>query len=91
LKRFEISVSKGGRHWCQIILDGSCSEEALIDLAELFDESRGYKLAAAEQIETGRIVEVGATVRVLSVQHQSSPVDLCPPCEARGKAYAKPD
>ena len=76
MKRYKIALIRHGRHWCEIVIEGREPDEALADTIGRFPPEEGFLLAICEETEQSRIVEVGATARVLGVTYEKTPVDV---------------
>ena len=76
MKRYTIALSRHGRHWCEIVIEGREPDDTLADMIERFPAEEGFELSVWEEAETARIVEVGQTARVLGIRYDKTRVDL---------------
>lgn len=75
MKRFKIDVTRNGKLWCEVSLQGPDSSIALKDVLSRFPASEGFDLHACEEVEVSRIVEAGQTARVLGITYEKIPLD----------------
>lgn len=77
MKRYKAALTRHGRHWCEIVIEGRDPDEALVDLIGRYPSEDGFALSVWEETEAARLIQVtGQTTRVLSVTFEKTPVDL---------------
>ncbi len=90
MKRYTIALTRHGRHWCEITVEGRQPDDALADTIGRFPADEGFALSICEETEHSRIVEVGATARLLSVTYEKTPVDVAAAIKSDGHSQSDP-
>lgn len=90
MKRYKVSLTRHGCHWCEIVIEGREPDKALADTIGRFPAEDGFVLSICEETEQCRIVEVGATARVLSVTYEKTPIDVATAVNTGGDRQSRP-
>jgi len=65
-ERYRIEVTRSGRWWCEVILEGPGALVAAADLVARLPADEGFSCTLNKEREVSRLVEVGERTRVLS-------------------------